>query len=412
MSGTLGKGSANLPLFLLLLTLICALWIAFTSLYFVKESKLQDHHRSSLRPYNRNDASSNLWIVNGKSVSIHQTSDLTSQVIAIVPPESILLGELSLHDLLRVSYPTSGWTQLKKGNLIPVEALLDNPDFPLDGPEDTCSGIVSLSPASTNVDQMLSWQNQWPIGNGKFGTFVGGSYSVNIMPLSIEGFYVGPRKGEKRERRDSRMAFNLSRSQLLRGEFEASQQLLSSAIREQPMSMFQSIFDFVLLFSPAMQEMPGQVLTTERRRERPSVRSRKEILLDLQAALFGDSLSFEHGVLSQADARLFYEKNILKTREGISTSFHLLSNGEGGSVSSFNSRSWFASSVDDVIVGKLDCMSPLPDKGGCLNFFLHSTRDNQSPLPHSEQVFRISSWARRNYYSFSGFEGSLSTTPN
>jgi hypothetical protein len=379
--------------------LSCVLWVTFTTLYFVMESKAQD---KSVKPSNQKDISSNLWFVNGKSILIYQNSDLASKVVGILSPESIVLGELPPSDgFLRVSYPGTGWIDMKKDNLIRVEVVLGNPDLSLNA-NDPCSGIVSLSPASANLDQMLSWQNQWPIGNGKFGTFVGGSYSVNIMPFSMEGFYVGPIRPEGSKGRDSRDAFRESRVHLLKGEFEKSQQLLSSAIREQPMSMFQSVFDLVLLFTPDRPDITARP-SVAAEWEGPTVRSRKELLADLQTALFDESLPFKDGVLSQTDTRLLYERNVLKTRAGVSTSSHLLSNADGNSVSSFHSRTWFASSVDDVIVGKFDCLSTLPNEGGCLNFVLHLTRDKRTP--HPGNIFRTSSWAQRNDYSSSGFQG-------
>jgi hypothetical protein len=386
----------NLTLLLGLLILICLLWVTFTSFYIISQEnghRNQSHFRSSKSNL------SNIWI-SSRSLEILQNQDLASGVIEKLSPKSILVGEFLVGDFFRVSHPKAGWILVRPEELIRIERVTGNPDISLNYSEDFCSSVLHLTPASDTIEKLLSWQNQWPIGNGKFGTLVGGSYSVNVMPFSLEGFYVGSSDVKPEESSNPKESFNQSRMLLVRGEFEASQEAFSSAIRRKPMATFQSIFDLVLFFSPSPLQRPLNPQTS--RAAIPNIRSRSEIFFDLQSTLFGRRLPLTNGIISAENSRLVYEANLLKANEGVSMSSHVVANSRTYHT---HSRTWFASTPDDVIVGKLECLSSEEEDDGCLNVVIHPTRDKRPS--QSSSVFRISTWEQRRDYSHSGFKGSI-----
>jgi hypothetical protein len=389
-----------LQLLLLLLVLICVLWLTFTSFYIVSQVNGPEV-KSIFRSAKSN--LSDVWI-SSRTLEILQSQDLNSRIIEKLPPESILVGEFMMGNLFRVSHPKPGWIPaVQDRDLMRIEHLKSTSSFPSNNSKDFCSSTLGLTPASDTIERLLSWQNQWPIGNGKFGTLVGGSYSVNILPFSLEGFYVGSNNAEPVESSDPKESFNRSRLLLVRGEFEASQQAFSSAIRKNPMAMFQSIFDLVLLFSPEPLVQSSNPPT--QRREIPNIRSRSEIFFELQSTFFGKRFPLTAGMISAANSHLRYERNFLMTREGVSTSSHVVSNLDTSiPTHHIHSRTWFASTTDDVIVGKLECIST-QEENGCLNVMIHPTRDKRPS--QSAGIFRISTWSKRKDYSYSGFQGSI-----
>lgn len=385
-----GGGKRGLLIFICLLWL----WLTLTSFYVITTQDQSDG-KSQVRMRQEGSPLSNIWI-SLRYLDILRSQEMSSVVIERLPSESILVGEFMIGNLFRVSHPTPGWIRTQdQDDLVRIEHWSAN--FSVIDSEDFCSSTLSLTPASDTIERLLSWQNQWPIGNGKFGTFVGGSYSVNMMPFSLEGFYVGSKTPQVQESSHLQENFNRSRLLLVKGEFEASQQAFSASIRKKPMAVFQSVFDLVLFFSPQPLERASNSQT---QREFPNIRSRSEIFFDLQSTLFGEKIPLTSGVVSVPNSQLIFERNFLKTREGVSVSSHVIRTSV--MTHHIHSRTWFSSTPDDVIVGKLKCIST-PDENGCLNMLIHPTRDKRPS--QSASIFRISTWQKRKDYSHFGFKG-------
>ena len=98
-----------------------------------------------------------------------------------------------------------------------------------------------------------NWDEQWPIGNGKFGGFVHGTLQYEVNPFSIENFFVlkpNPKRNNKDEKElNGKTSFQDARQEYLEGHFQKSNKILSTFARKHSLGMFSYLFDFSLFFS-------------------------------------------------------------------------------------------------------------------------------------------------------------------
>lgn len=403
MAGNLSwlrRRSVSLPLLLLLLTAICSVWISYTSWYFEesRDKYLRFSAQSSVA------LSKSVWIVIGDGIDL-QFREVFENNTRRLSAESVIIGEMSqINGMIRVSYPLSGWVNYHQNSIIRLEELLADPNIISNISKGTCSDVISVLPDSGCIERLLSWENQWPIGNGKFGGLVGGSYSVNVIPLSLAGFYVAPSHSGARDVSQQTIKFQRSRKLLLEGEFEASQTTLSSVIRSQAMSTFQSLFDLIFFFLPEGLVQLEHIPTSE---PSDTMKSRMDMLHEMQKLLFGKLIQLSNGVFSMGNARLVYERNLLQAREGVTRSHHVIELLQGSSKQyDVHSRTWFASTIDDVIVAKFKCISTTSDSDGCLSVLIGLARDRRPAQLTS--LFRITNWFRRRDYSSREFDTGIS----
>jgi hypothetical protein len=217
--------------------------------------------------------------------------------------------------------------------------------------------IISLTPSEDLLSR--KWLDQWPIGNGKFGALVGGSIQGDIIPLSVAGLYTVTRSSAPQQ--DPiflHQQFQQSREALLAGDFQESQKKFSSLISKSPLGMFQYLGDISLVFSPRPLYLMDSVRTIPARgiKERKVEVGRRKVW-NLHQNLFKYSNPKENKMNNFQ--KIQFQNHALDTKNGIMKSiFHTSSPGNNEirniSTNSY-SRVWYASAVDDVIVGKLQC---------------------------------------------------------
>jgi hypothetical protein len=222
--------------------------------------------------------------------------------------------------------------------------------------------IISMTPSDNLLTE--KWLDQWPIGNGKFGGLVGGSVQGDIIPLSMAGFYVPEGKpGPQRDPKFLHQQFRQSRQALVDGNFQESQKKMSDLVSRSPLGMFQYIGDLSLLFSPSPLLL---------KQSKPQPVSAAGLGRTKIWNLHTDLLTNDHqGKLTLGKSQ--FSRQTLDTKNGIVKS--LFSSQEDGGRSGdgmekkeerlkdntrlimYTSRTWYASAIDDVLVGKFQCRS-------------------------------------------------------
>jgi hypothetical protein len=272
------------------------------------------------------------------------------------------------------------------------------------------SEIISL----TSSEQLLSrkWLDQWPIGNGKFGALVGGSIQGDIIPLSVAGLYsvTQPSSFKQQDPNILHKQFHESRQALLSGNFQEAQKI-SSLISKSPLGMFQYFGDLTLTFSPF--PLHPKDVTTAKITAPPQEAGRKKIW-NLHQNIFKAQHYFSL-------MKMQFQNHALDTKNGIMKSIFRTaappltrpsaSVSESPRNSSTNSytRVWYASAVDDVMVGKFQCRSQgsgdddqRPSSSSsllknCLHFSLRFGRH----INKKEDLMPESGWDLRRYSSAS-----------
>lgn len=232
--------------------------------------------------------------------------------------------------------------------ILAIQSLLSSSVSKIhDVAEDKMSpSIITLT--TSNDLLARKWLDQWPIGNGKFGALVGGSIEGDIIPLSMAGFYVIEGSvGPKHDSSFLYQQFDESRKELMNGNFQESQKKLSNLISKTPLGMFQYISDISLLLSPSplILQQPA-ILKVDKN----AVGRKKLWITHKNLHKFPkNNGNYNFGNLNSSHVTL-------DTKIGISKSSFRVVNHSEKSVRLY-SRVWFASSIDDVIVGKLQCRS-------------------------------------------------------
>lgn len=100
----------------------------------------------------------------------------------------------------------------------------------------------------------LDWIHQWPIGNGRFGLLVGGTFDKEIIPISIADFFVSKADKPKvkpttfKEKSKSTL-FKQAREYLKSGRLDETSKFMQALVENDRLGMFQYIADLSFLFS-------------------------------------------------------------------------------------------------------------------------------------------------------------------
>lgn len=252
------------------------------------------------------------------------------------------------------------------------------------------------------------WLNQWTIGNGKFGSLVGGSISGDIIPLSIADFYVieGYKKQQNKINQVSKdQQFKKARDSLILGNFKDAQSSLSSLTSQTPLGMFQYICDLMFIVNPipillATSSTSSSSQFNQNRRSQAIGRDKiwKDFNQLFTTQSFGKSLQstntldVKFGIVKQ-----IFISQPLKSIPNLNTNLPISSHYT-------YSRAWYASSVDDVIVGKFKCRPKYPSQNittttslindNCLHFGLKLNRHmNRNGLLMPETGWNIQTFS-------------------
>lgn len=227
----------------------------------------------------------------------------------------------------------------------------------------------------------VAWSEQWPIGNGNFGALVGGTIDSEVIPISIAGFYVIPTKISKAQSKDHFKDFQESRQHLLHGRIHEAEKKIND-IQESGLGMFQYLSDISIIFSNSLlHESPTHIIPPINLKQKAkNIGGRKEVLDRLKN-------KFNPKNIIDDNDQILLSQGILDMKHGVAHSYYLVeednavNNNSHDSVFKIHQREWFASSIDNVIVGKMNCRrfsigSRKFDLSSCLNVALQLSRDN------------------------------------
>jgi hypothetical protein len=226
--------------------------------------------------------------------------------------------------------------------------------------------------------QSVAWSEQWPIGNGNFGALVGGTIDSEVIPISIAGFYVIPTKISKSQSKDHFKDFKESRQHLLHGRIHEAEKKITD-IQESGLGMFQYLADISIIFSNSpLYESSTPIIPHINPNLKAKIGGRKEVL---------DRLKNKFKPNIDNNDQILLSQGILDMKQGISHSYYLVeednkfNDSNHDSLIKIHHREWFATSIDNVIVGKLNCQrfsisSKFFDLSSCLNVALQLSRDN------------------------------------
>lgn len=308
----------------------------------------------------------------------------------------------------------------------------------------------------------VEWTDQWPIGTGRIGALVGGMWYGEVIPISMEGFYVKPFKANAGDdeiinvRNMYKEAVNVTRKLLMEGKVEEAEEQMKNTISNGAVGMFQYLLDMTLVYSiqplgmkvaaPTLAPVTANVnLRDNRLNKQKRVRGVKAKGASSKVVLLnGLSDKFEYDCpvsdheetvrQNQSFSRTYNEifsSNILDMKHGEVTGTYLVTAGipqstnNNKSSSSFEAkgesklyvlkRVWFASMADDIIVGKIKCIaSPRDQKemrplnhskaasDNCLNGVMQMSRVIQ---PDGDGIVWDS-----NSWSLYAYNGSISST--
>lgn len=297
-------------------------------------------------------------------------------------------GEEAADGMLHITFPLVGWIEAS------VCEKIDTVDT-----KHMCSGEKRRTGraflAGSNIlgscikSQYSNWVNQWPVGGSKIGALVGGNLGAEIVPLSIADlFFINGGQMDDLTRfsnsastdTKSRDSFEAGRAACIRGNTAMTDKKISE-IHGQPSGRFEYVGD--LAFAFALPASLGQVGRTEAPEWSPAGGPRKAVYEGLRNAVeklkpgIADLSFASRGLSGRETAQVSH----LDMERGLASSSFFVSSADRKK-KYVQHRLWFASSVDDVIVGQFSCsLLAHEDEGGqgCMNVAMRLSRSLVKP---------------------------------
>lgn len=272
---------------------------------------------------------------------------------------------------------------------------------------------------SSSIGLESDWLHQWPIGNGEIGALVGGSYLAEVIPLSMEGFYVTQHKDTINAIISGTRApinhknYVEARNSLNNGDFLNAEAGMRQLQSKSEIGMFQYICDLTFVFqeSPFLGSRKAETAFDPSKRMGRSKLIEELFSITKSIGSYSSSPSFSALLASSSDEGMV-SRSVLDTAQGVVKSTYA----QPRSTTKHN-RLWFASAVDDVIVGRLRCSHNdkskwMAKKDGCLHFALRLSRHmNTKSAMLPETQIRVTSWTKRMVYEGEG-EGAGGSNSN
>ncbi len=236
--------------------------------------------------------------------------------------------------------------------------------------------IHSALPNSNYILKMSrkgnEWTDQWPIGNGNFGTFVGGTIDRELLPLSIAGNYINKDEAIENDNTDEMYnAFKVSRDLLAKLKFHEAEQIIGQMQSKKGIGMFQYFNDISLMYSTSPFRLnkgndtkphrPGAPESLD-----PNIRNRANLFHRHSKKVISDS----------GDHHVYASESILDAMNGVVYSDYITVDGND---KYSHHREWFASASDSVIAGEVTCLkfrnSDSKPHDTCINLSFLLSRD-------------------------------------
>lgn len=268
-------------------------------------------------------------------------------------------NEAEIHDRESgIFNPFRGNEEYYRDKLIHVEALSEFVEGYLIHVKDYPFRILAETPWILNIARTEdNWMQKWPIGNGRFGALVGGVLAVERVPFSIAGFYArqammhstDPLHGDK-EGPDASMrngeVFNEARDLFMKGYYNMASAKLGKLVKHE-LGMFQYLLD--LHFTHHSSPLS---LTSQLGNQPTQPRNGRDAMEGFGVVILSDGvLDLQHGVSHS----LYLEQRTEKATKSIQKRRKHRGKARTHSVLNVHYREWFASEMDDVLVGSFSC---------------------------------------------------------
>jgi len=201
------------------------------------------------------------WIIVGDSVPIREDGDIISKNFSTILQGSFVLrsASASTPDRIYVTYPHVGYIDIVNGYGAVQARKLQANDI-ISDPQAYYLGNGLLKRNGESLD----WTAQWPIGTGKSGALVGGSFGEELVPLSLADLYVKKRVAP--EKKNVKKAFYDTRAAMTKNDPVRAHLLISGAEVSIADSHFEYASDLTLCFSStpfAVTDLPVSAKTIE-----------------------------------------------------------------------------------------------------------------------------------------------------
>ena len=294
------------------------------------------------------------WIIVGNSVPIRRDSDGKAKNDSTIPQGSFVLisPSASTNERIYVAYPYVGYLEIVN-DLGHVQARKLQPSDIINDPQAYYVGNGLLKRNGESLD----WVTQWPVGTGKTGVLVGGSFSDELAPLSLSDLYV--KKRVNPTKKNVKKAFFDARSAMIKNEPQRAHQLISGTEVSIADSHFEYAADLTLCFSssPFLEtKLPSFSKTIESTSKDNDMRSQT---LEAMKKVFppcGKGKRDKSHHVSFLDTVTGKTKTLIVTSDG-----------------TLHRREWLGSSQRDVLIGKFDCVTAT-DTRDCINVALRLSR--------------------------------------
>ena len=241
------------------------------------------------------------------------------------------------------------------------------------------------------------WTDQWPIGNGKFGAFVGGTIDRELIPLSLAGNYIS--NGETNENDNFEEMFNafkISRDLLARLKFNEAEQIIGQMQSKKGVGMFQYLNDISLMYSTT----PFRLFTVnDTKADRPGAHETFDPNIRNRANVFHRHL--KKVISDPADHHQVHAaESVLDMMNGVVYSDYVAVDGSDKYV---HHREWFASAVHNIIAGEAKCVKIHNNfennwQDSCINLSLLLSRDGDVSV--STEVLIDDKYTDPNFHVF------------
>eukprot|EP01038_Epipyxis_sp_PR26KG_P011083 gene11083-14878_t len=219
-----------------------------------------------------------------------------------------------------------------------------------------------------------SWDKQWPIGNGNMGVLVGGTFTGEIIPMSIAGFFLSKNSHDPHDlvidndnEQDLSIINNIkspffqSRDYFLKGKFELAQKSFEK-LTKNSIGMFQYFSDIILVFNEVPflyqnKKINNKYSTIDIQNIPPHIRklypnANRDYMINYIHQIFQPTNKSQ---LANNDNiyKTIISEGILDTYHGMSHSTHIQTITNIQSKESdllYHHREWFASEIDDLII--------------------------------------------------------------
>lgn len=240
-----------------------------------------------------------------------------------------------------------------------------------------------LSHTLTNGD----WTEQFPIGNGEIGAFVGGSRDIEVIPLSKAewfSYHLDALKARSGQRSEMASKYVEGRQHLAAGKVSDAISALSN-VQNTGLGMFEYLSDLVLKLSslPFERQPEAPPRTLLAGANRASLRQwftaafQQSISNNIKtlSLVSEHSLDMKTGISVQRDMAVHVKvSNVSASSVGES---EVQQKSRGFRWTSATYRKWFISAVDNVLVGSIKC-SASGISGYCLHLAMGLLREHST----------------------------------